>query len=410
MNYELFIAKRYLTAKRKQAFISVITFISILGITIGVMALIIAIALITGFQADVQDKILSATSHLMVQSVSEEGLKDYRQAISRIKDVPGVRSVSPVALNQALITGPAKAGGTGGYLKGLDFDLEVKQAAWLRTLESGTIPGPPSAGGRDGLLLGHDLAFKLGVGVGDVVTVLTSAMRLTPTGLAPKQKNFLVTGIFVTGLYEFDSATALISLPVAQKLFGLKDSVSYLQVMIDDIFAANRYKDLFRAALPPLAYTTTWMELNKSLFSALKLEKNIMFLTITLIVFVAALNIIATLILMVMEKTRDIGILMAMGATSLNVRRIFFYQGALIGVVGTSLGTLLGLVWCVLANTFQLIKVPVDIYQISFVPFRIKAVDLLLIVGVSLLISFLSTLFPSHRASKTDPVIALKYE
>ena len=407
MNYEFFIAKRYLTAKRKQAFISVITFISVLGITIGVMALIIAIALITGFQNDVQDKILSATSHLMVQSVSEEGLKDYVKVMSRIKDIPGVRSVSPVALNQALITGSAQ---TGANLKGLDFDLEVKQSAWLQKLESGAVPGPPSASGRDGLLLGHDLAFKLGVGVGDIVTVLTSAMRLTPTGLAPKQKNFVVTGIFVTGLYEFDSATALIPLATAQKLFGLKDSVSYLQVMIDDIFAASRTKDLFRSVLPPLAYTTTWMELNKSLFSALKLEKNIIFLTIMLIVFVAALNIIATLILMVMEKTRDIGILIAMGATSLNIRRIFFYQGALIGAVGTALGTLLGLVWCVLANAFQLIKVPVDIYQISYVPFHIKIMDLLMIVGVSLLISLLSTLFPSHRASKTDPVVALKYE
>jgi len=408
MNYEFFIAKRYLTAKRKQAFISVITFISVLGITIGVMALIIAIALITGFQNDVQDKILSATSHLMVQSVSEEGLKDYVKVMSRIKDIPGVRSVSPVALNQALITGSAKT--DGAYLKGLDFDLEVKQSAWLQKLESGALPGPPSSSSRDGLLLGHDLAFKLGAGVGDVVTVLTSAMRLTPTGLAPKQKNFVVTGIFVTGLYEFDSATALIALPIAQKLFGLKDSVSYLQVMIDDIFAAARMKDLFRSALPPLAYTTTWMELNKSLFSALKLEKNIIFLTIMLIVFVAALNIIATLILMVMEKTRDIGILIAMGATSLNIRRIFFYQGALIGAVGTALGTLLGLVWCVLANAFQLIKVPVDIYPISYVPFHIKVMDLLMIVGVSLLISLLSTLFPSHRASKTDPVVALKYE
>jgi lipoprotein-releasing system permease protein len=407
MNYEFFIAKRYLTAKRKQAFISVITFISVLGITIGVMALIIAIALITGFQNDVQDKILSATSHLMVQSMSEEGLKDYVKVMARIKDVPGVRSVSPIAHNQALITGSAQ---TGAYLKGIDFDLEVKQSAWLQKLESGVVPGPASASGRDGLLLGHDLAFKLGVGVGDVVTVLTSAMRLTPTGLAPKQKTFLVTGIFVTGLYEFDSATALIPLPIAQKLFGLKDSVSYLQVMIDDIFAASRMKDLFRSVLPPLAYTTTWMELNKSLFSALKLEKNIIFLTIMLIVFVAALNIIATLILMVMEKTRDIGILIAMGATSLNIRRIFFYQGALIGAVGTALGTLLGLVWCALANAFQLIKVPVDIYQISYVPFHIKVIDLLMIVGVSLLISLLSTLFPSHRASKTDPVVALKYE
>jgi lipoprotein-releasing system permease protein len=406
VNYEIFVAKRYLTAKRKQAFISVITFISVLGITIGVMALIIAIALITGFQKDVQDKILSATSHLMVQDLSSEGLKDYERMMAKITALPGVKSVSPVVLNMALIAGSAKT--DGAMLKGIDFDLETKHSPWLRKLESGTIPRPVS--GRDGILLGHDLAFKLGAGVGDVVTVVTASMRLTPTGMVPKQKNFAVTGIFVTGLFEYDSSTALISLPVAQKLFGLKDGISYLQVMIGDIFEAAAYKERFRSVLPPMTYTTTWMELNKSLFSALKLEKNIMFLTIALIVFVAALNIIATLILMVMEKTRDIGILIALGATTKDIRRIFFLQGALIGVVGTAVGTILGLLWCALANTFKLIRVPVDIYQISYVPFHIKLLDLLLIIGVSLLISFLSTLFPSHRASKTDPVAALKYE
>jgi lipoprotein-releasing system permease protein len=180
--------------------------------------------------------------------------------------------------------------------------------------------------------------------------------------------------------------------------------------MLGDIFSAPAFKERLKPLLPPMAYVTTWMELNKSLFSALKLEKTIMFLTITLIVLVAALNIIATLILMVMEKTRDIGVLMAMGATSRSIRKIFFLQGALIGTVGTAVGTGLGLLWCVLANAFKLIKVPVDIYQISHVPFHIRILDLGLIVGVSLLISFLSTLFPSHRAAKTDPVVALKYE
>jgi len=405
MSYEFFIAKRYLTAKRKQAFISVITFISILGITIGVMALIIAIALITGFQKDVRDKILGATSHLMVQDLSGEGLKDYPQIMAKIKELQGVKSVSPVAFDMVLITSPSK--NQPAMLKGMDLELERKQSSWLEKLESGQLPAETK---REGILLGHDLALTLSVGIGDTVNVLTDTWRQSPMGLVPKRKIFVVTGIFATGLFEFDSSTALISLPVAQKFFGLRDSVSYLQVMIDDIFAAPTYKERFRSVLPPLAYVTTWMELNKSLFSALKLEKNIMFLTITLIVFVAALNIIATLILMVMEKTRDIGILIAMGATRQNIRKIFFLQGSLIGIVGTALGTILGLLWCVLANTFKLIKVPVDIYQISHVPFHIKALDLCLIIGVSLLISFLSTLFPSHRASKTDPVVALKYE
>jgi len=405
MSYEFFIARRYLTAKRKQAFISVITFISVLGITIGVAALIIAIALITGFQADVQDKILGATSHLMIQDVHADGLRDYENLMARIKQAPGIRSVSPIALSYTLINGPLKK--QPAMLKGMDLKLETAQSPWLRTLVSGAIP--PETG-RDGILLGQDLALVLGVSVGDAVTVITSNMTLSPLGLLPKQKKFVVSGIFATGLYEFDSSTAIVALPVAQKFFGLEGRVTYLQVMIDDIFDAARLKERLKSVLPPLAYVTTWMELNKSLFSALKLEKNIIFLTITLIVIVAALNVIATLILMVMEKTRDIGILLAMGATSKSIRKIFFLQGSLIGVIGTGCGTALGLAWCGLANVFKLVKVPVDIYQISFVPFRIGLVDILLIVGVSLAISLVSTLFPSRRAAKVDPVVALKYE
>ena len=219
-----------------------------------------------------------------------------------------------------------------------------------------------------------------------------------------------MSGIFNTGLYEFDNATALVAIGVAQRLFGLEGRASYIQVKLKDIFAAPEVGEKIRAILPPVVYITTWMELNKSLFSALKLEKNIMFLTITLIVIVAALNIIATLILMVMEKTRDIGILMAMGATPRMVNPCFCRQGAVIGVIGTALGVLLGLGWCALANAFELIKIPVDIYQISYVPFRLRPLDLALIVGVTLLISFVSTLFPARRAAKVDPVVALKYE
>jgi len=403
--FEFFIAKRYLTAKRKQAFISVITFISVLGITIGVMALIIAIALITGFQQDVQSKILSATSHVMVQDLADDGLRGYGPLVDKIKALPGVKSVSPVVLSAVILVGPSKS--QPGVLKGLDLIQEKKDAAWLAQLEGGELP---SDTGREGVLLGHDLAQSLGAGIGDAVMAGAFSTRLSPFGTVPRVKKFLVTGIFTTGLFEFDSTTALASLPVAQNFFGVQDRVSYLQVTLDDIFAAPRFKEVLKSVLPRPVFVTTWMELNKSLFSALKLEKNIMFLTIALIVFVAALNIIATLILMVMEKTRDIGILIAMGATSGHIRKIFFLQGSLIGVVGTALGTALGLAWCWLANAFKLIRVPVDIYQISHVPFRIKPLDLALIIGVSLLISLLSTLFPSQRASKTDPVVALKYE
>jgi len=406
MKFELFVARRYLTARRKQAFISVITSISVLGIAIGVAALVIAIALITGFQGDVQDKILGATSHVMISDLGGQGLAGYEGLAEKIRAIPGVESVAPVVYSTVLITGLGES--SGALVKGIDFDRERQGAAWLQKLEAGRIP--EGGGPREGLLLGREIALRIGAQVGDAVTVVTASSTLSPLGLLPKTKRFQVTGIFNTGLYEFDNSTALVSIGVAQRLFGLEGRASYIQVKLRDIFAAPAVGETIKAALPPVVYITTWMELNKSLFSALKLEKNIMFLTITLIVIVAALNIIATLILMVMEKTRDIGILMAMGATPRSINRIFFYQGALIGVIGTALGVLLGLGWCALANAFELIKIPVDIYQISHVPFRLRPLDLALIVGVTLAISFVSTLFPARRAAKVDPVVALKYE
>jgi lipoprotein-releasing system permease protein len=406
MSYEWFIAKRYLTARRKQAFISVITFISMLGITIGVMALIIAIALITGWQRDVQDKILGSTSHIMVADISREGLKDYRQLISKIENVKGVLSATPIVYETVLLVGPSA--NRGASLKGVDFDAEKKYSSWVEKLEDGSIPAADSK--REGILLGREIAASIGATTGQTVTIITQPSSLSPLGLLPRPKKFVVAGIFKTGLYEFDSTTALIRLEQAQKIFGFEDRISYINVRIEKIFQAPKISKMIEGIMPPLAYVETWMELNKSLFSALKLEKNIMFLTIALIVLVAALNIIATLILMVMEKTRDIGILMALGATSQSIKKIFFLQGAMIGIIGTAAGVVLGLSWCWLANTFKLIKIPEDIYQIPSVPFHIQPLDLFLIIGVTLLITFLSTLFPSHRAAKVDPVTALKYE
>jgi lipoprotein-releasing system permease protein len=406
MSFEMFVARRYLTARRKQAFISVITLISVLGVAIGVAALVIAIALITGFQGDVQDKILGATSHVMVSDLGGRGLEGYDGMTDKIRALPGVESATPVVYGTVLVTGVGES--SGALVKGIDFAREMPTAPWLEKLEAGRIP--QAGGSRDGLLLGRELALRLGAQVGDVVDVVTASSTLSPLGLLPKRKRFEVTGLFNTGLYEFDSTTALVAIGVAQKLFGLEGRASYIQVKLRNIFDAPRIGEQIKALLPGAVYITTWMELNKSLFSALKLEKNIMFLTITLIVIVAALNIIATLILMVMEKTRDIGILMAIGATPPMINRVFFYQGALIGIIGTACGVGLGLGWCLLANAFKLIKIPVDIYQISYVPFRMRPLDLLLIVGVTLLISFVSTLFPARRAAKVDPAVALKYE
>ncbi len=404
MNYELFVSTRYLVAPRKQAFISVITVISILGVTIGVMALIIAISLITGFQEDVQDKILGATSHLMISDLSGEGISDYERLIADLAKLEGVVAVSPVVHQQALLTG--FTGSSGAMLRGMDLTREKEQAPWLRNLESGRLPDEETGG----LLLGKNLAVNLGAGVGDSVNVITPASRLSPFGLLPRARRLTVVGIFSTGLYEFDSTSALMPLSQAQSLFNLKGKVTLIQIRLKKIFAAPEIARRLRENLPPNLYATTWMELNRSLFSALKLEKTLLFLTIALIVLVAALNIIATLILMVMEKTRDIGILVALGATAESIRKIFFFQGAMIGVIGTALGVGLGLLWCWLANTLELIKVPPDIYQVAFVPFRLRPSDLMLIIGVSLLITFLAPLFPARRAAKVDPVVALRYE
>jgi lipoprotein-releasing system permease protein len=406
MKYELFIAKRYLTARRKQAFISVITFISVLGIAIGVMALVIALSLITGFQSDVQHKILDSTSHIMVSDLTGQGLKDYKEIQERIRALDGVITASPVAYDIGLVSGPYKS--FGAMIKGIDFEVEKESSYWLQNLDQGEVPSKDAP--REEIMLGRRLALEIGAGLGDVIRVLTSSSRLSPMGLVPKSRMFRVSGIFHTGLYEFDSSTALVHLETAQQFLGMEDRITYIQVKIKDIFKAPDIGRRIEEMLPNAAFVTTWMELNASLFSALKLEKTIIFLTITLIVIVAALNIIASLILMVMEKTRDIGILIAMGATARSIRRIFFLQGAMIGLIGTFAGVALGLFVGWLANTFQLIKVPVDIYQIAYVPFYIQLPDLLMIIVVTLAISFLSTLFPSHRAAKVDPVVALKYE
>jgi len=289
----------------------------------------------------------------------------------------------------------------------MDFKKERQVSDWLKQLPVGNLPEDDET---PVLVLGKSLAATLGVSVGDTVSVLIPSAHLTPVGLWPRVKTFKIGGLFDSGLYEFDSSTALVSLGLAQKIFNLPAKVSYLQVRIKDIFQAGQLAEKIQQLTGPGIYVTTWMELNRSLFSALKLEKTLLFLTITLIVVVAALNIIASLVLLVMEKTRDIGLMIAMGAKASQIKKVFFWQGAIIGLVGTTIGMGLGLFWCWLANTFKLIKLPVDIYQIAYVPFRPRLLDLALIVLVTLAITFLSTLYPSRRAAKIDPVMALKYE
>jgi len=403
MKFELFVAKRYLIAKRKQAFISVISLVSIIGITIGVMALLIALALMTGFHKDIQSKILSATSHIIISDIGGEGIKDWESIKSKIKEIDKkgeIVSITPVVYGMGLVSSNWRAVPAG--IRGLDLKLEERD--WLKKIEKGR---PPENGE---VILGKELAKNIGVDIEDSVNVISTSFTLSPFGLIPRSKTLKVSGIFSTGLYEFDSTTAIIPIEDAKLFFKMKDRVSFIHITIKDIFKAGDFSDRIREKLNYSLLVTSWMELNRSLFSALKLEKKVIFFTISLIVFVASLNIIASLILMVMEKTKDIGILISMGATKGMIRRIFFLQGAIIGIFGTFVGLILGLIWCFLANKFQLIKVPIDIYQISYVPFKPELKDIILIVIVSLAISFSSTLFPSSRASRVNPAEALRYE
>ncbi len=403
MKFELFVAKRYLVAKRKQAFISVISLVSIIGITIGVMALVIALALMTGFHKDIQSKILSATSHIIISDIGGEGIKDWESVKNKIKEIDNkgeIISITPVVYGMGLISSEWRA--VPGGIRGLELEIEKRE--WLKKIEKGRLPKSGE------VVLGKELAKSIGVDTGDSINVISTSFTLSPFGLIPRSKTLKVSGIFSTGLYEFDSTTAIVPIKDAQLFFKMKDRVSFIHLTIKDIFKAGEFSDRIRKNLDYSLLVTSWMELNRSLFSALKLEKKVIFFTISLIVFVASLNIIASLILMVMEKTKDIGILISMGATKGMIRRIFFFQGAIIGIFGTISGIILGLIWCFIANKFQLIKVPIDIYQISYVPFKPELNDIILIVLISLAISFSTTFFPSTKAARINPAEALRYE
>jgi lipoprotein-releasing system permease protein len=404
MKFAWFIARRYLVKGRKNSFISIISVVSILGIGIGVAALIIALALITGFQGDIRDRILNASAHLMVSDRFGEGFADWQESNRRLaREFPEIRAVMPVVYGTVLVKGAGRDV-SGAVFRGLDLE-RPKLEPWLAELDFGRLPR-----GERELLLGRELAMKLNLFAGDSCLVVSPQAALSPLGVMPRFRKFLISGIFRSGLYEFDSSTVVSGLNAAQRLFSLKDRVSYLQVMLHDIFAADRVAAAIGRRLGARYTVITWKELNQSLYSALELEKTVLFFTLALIIVVAALNIVAGLILMVMQKVKDIGILLSYGVSAAQVRRIFFLQGAVIGALGTALGCFLGLGFCFLANRYQLIKVPAEIYQVSYVPFRIGLLDLAAVVAVSLLISFLATLLPSRRAAGVSVVEAVKYE
>jgi lipoprotein-releasing system permease protein len=411
MPYELRIALRYLTARRKQAFISVISAISVLGVVVGVMALMIALGLMTGLQREIRSKILGATAHVSVFRSGSEPFEDYRPVAQRLRQVPGVLGAAPAVYNKALLTTPG--GANVATLKGIDPLLEGTVTDLPKQIEDGGSLASLVADG-DGpppLLLGRDLAATLGVGVGDIVSVTSPEGRLTPMGMLPRVSKFRVAGTVHSGLYEFDAQWAYVSMGTAQRLFtGGADRATLVEIRLDDLYKVKDATDRILKVLGPGYVTTDWIATNQSLFSALWLEKVAIGITIGLIVVVAALNIIATLILMVMEKHKDIAILVSMGASRRSITGIFMLQGTVIGALGTLTGGLLGWGLCRILDHFKLIRVPVDVYQVSYVPFTLLPGDAAVVIAGAVLVCFLATVHPARGAAKLDPAEALRYE
>lgn len=407
--FELRIALRYLTARRKQAFISVISGISILGVGVGVMAVLIALGLMTGLQSEVRARILGATAHVSVFRSRTNSIEDYTEVAAELRSLPRVLGTAPAVYGKGLIT---SAGGSAvATLKGILPEEESTVTEIATQVEDGRLQDLVVSGeGVSPILLGRDLAGSLGVSAGDVVTVTSPQGRLSPMGVLPRMAKFRVLGVVRSGLYEFDAGWAWLPLASAQRLFDMGDTASLVEVKVDDMYAVRPIAVELLKALGDGYITTDWIQMNQSLFSALWLEKTAIAITIGLIVMVAALNIVATLILMVMEKHKDIAILVSMGASRGGVARIFMLQGAVIGAVGTFLGSLLGWGACRVLDHYRLIRVPQDVYQISYVPFALLPTDAAIVIAGALLTCFVATIYPARGAARLDPAEALRYE
>jgi lipoprotein-releasing system permease protein len=404
--FELHVALRYLLAKRKQAFISVISLISTIGVAVGVMAVVIALAVMTGLQQELRDRILGSNPHVYVSRVG--GIDDYRAEVGRLLQVPDVVGAAPAALGQGLIS--AGRGTNPVQIKGVDPALEPSVTDVKRAMQTGSLEALTNRGdGVPGIVLGQDLAASLGVAVGDSVQVLTLEGVLTPMGSRPLSRKRQVVGLFKLGLYEFDSTYAFVSLQDAMRIFD-KTQVDFIQLRVDDVYRAPRVAEAVKARLGDQYWTEDWTVMNKSLFSALTLEKIAVSLAVGLIVLVAALNIVATLILLVMEKHRDVAILKTMGASARSITAIFMVQGLLIGLVGTSVGGALGFALSYIFDRYQLIRMPIDVYQVSHLPFTVLPRDFALVIAVAVVICFFATIHPSRQAARLDPAQALRYE
>ena len=411
MSYEYFIGRRYLRAKQKERFISLITLLSIAGVSVGVMALIVVIAVMTGFESDLKSRILKGQAHSLVMRHGGP-FKNYNQVIEKIKTVDGVVAATPFIYMQVMIRSPG--GVSGAVLRGVDpksagqVIQNLDHLSFRQTQdENGTEVKTPSV---PGIVLGRELANNLGVTKGDTVYLITPRGMMSPIGHVPAMKRFQVSGFFESGMYEYDGTFAYIHLKDAQQTLRMKDAVTGIEVRVKNLYKADAVTRRIVSALGFPFWARDWMQMNKNLFTALKLEKTVMFVILTLIVLVAAFNIASTLIMTVMEKTRDIAILKTMGATDRSIRKIFVFKGIVIGAVGTFLGVIFGFGLCTVLKHYKIIELTGDIYYFTTtLPVRMKTLDVSLIVVATMLICFLATLYPARQASKLNPVEAIRY-
>jgi lipoprotein-releasing system permease protein len=416
MKYEWFIGLRYLKAKRKQTFISIITIISIFGVAVGVLTLIVVLAVMSGFEKTLKEKILGTQAHLVVLKASQHGIDHYGELIKEVEQVKGVVSATPFIYTEVMLSSESNV--TGGVIKGIDPDRVGKVTELAHNMKAGRLQDLKGESGSPGIILGVELAKQLGVSPNDAIQVISPLGTMTPMGMMPKMKRFRVVGIFHSGMYDFDSKFAYISIESAQKFLNMDSRVTGIEVKSNNIYQVKEIGKEIRRKLGFPFWTKDWMEMNRNLFSALRLEKIIMFIILVLIVVVAAFNIISTLIMVVMEKHKDIAILKSMGASSMGILKIFIIEGGVIGVVGTALGTIVGLgmaynldkIVAFLENLFGFKILSPDVYYIEKFPSQVNPLDIALIVTTAIFISLLATLYPSWRASKLDPAEALRYE
>ncbi|WP_319467138.1 lipoprotein-releasing ABC transporter permease subunit [uncultured Pseudodesulfovibrio sp.] len=409
MRFETFVALRYLFALRKQSFISIVSLFAVCGVAIGVGALIVVIGVMNGFSTDFQEKILGVNAHIMVTSL-RGGIKDYEKLADEASRVQGVVGVTPFVYSEVMLS--TRSGVKGVVLRGIDPATSDSVLSLSKDMVSGDVTNLEGHGDFPGIIVGSELAKRLGLTQGSEVNLLSPSGRSGSAGFTPRVRRFIVAGIFRTGMFEYDSSLGYVSIPAARKLLGFKgDVVSGLEISVDDVYNVEQISGDLREAIGSFTvYVRHWQEMNANLFAALKLEKTAMFIILAMIVLVGSFSIVTSLVMLVIQKTKDIAVLMSIGANVASIRRIFMLQGTFIGLAGTFIGFLIGVPVSLLLKKYQFIKLPSNVYPVDYLPVRLEAFDLVAIGAAAFLLCFLATIYPARRAAALSPSEALRYE